>query len=37
MIVKEPRCPTEGEYSLDETGEVVVYRSGQWQKPKVIR
>lgn len=29
-VVKEPQIPTEGEYSLDQFGELVVYRDSQW-------
>jgi len=30
IIVREPRFPIEGEYTLDHTGELVVYKNGEW-------
>lgn len=30
IIVREPRFPIEGEYTLDHTGELVVYKDGEW-------
>jgi len=34
MRVKEPQHPTEGEYSLDQVGELVVFKNGKWQYPE---
>ena len=34
MIVREPQNPIEGEYSLDQFGEVVVFKNGKWQYPE---
>jgi|TARA_R110001606_G_scaffold376007_4_gene534491 hypothetical protein len=31
--VKEPQNPVEGEHSLDQYGEVVVFRNGEWLRP----
>jgi len=30
--VKEPQNPEEGEYSLDQYGDLVVYKDGKWRK-----
>jgi len=30
--VKEPQHPEEGECSLDQYGELVVFRNGEWQR-----
>ena len=30
--VKEPQNPVEGEYSLDQYGELVVFRNGEWHR-----
>jgi len=34
MRVKEPQHPVEGEYSLDQHGELVVFKNGKWQYPE---
>ena len=31
--VREPQNPIEGEYTLDQYGEVVVFKNGTWQRP----
>ena len=31
--VREPQNPSEGEYTLCNKGEVVVYRKGKWVRP----
>ena len=31
--VKEPQNPTEGEYTLDQYGELVVFKNGVWVRP----
>tara|TARA_B100001105_G_C22286226_1_gene397551 strand:+ start:54 stop:236 length:183 start_codon:yes stop_codon:yes gene_type:complete len=30
IIVREPRFPIEGEYTLDHSGKLVVYKDGEW-------
>ena len=36
MRVKEPQHPVEGEYSLDQFGELVVFKNGKWQYPEQV-
>jgi len=31
-IVREPRFPVEGEYTLDAFGELVVFKNGAWEE-----
>jgi hypothetical protein len=31
--VKEPQNPVEGEFSLDQYGEVVQFNNGEWTRP----
>jgi len=31
IIVREPRFPIEGEYTLDAEANLVVYKDGKWQ------
>jgi len=33
MIIKEPRHPEEGEYSISTLGVLVVFRDGRWVVP----
>lgn len=32
IVVREPQNPVEGEYSLDQHGELVVFKNGEWRR-----
>ena len=33
LVVKEPQNPEEGEFSLDQYGDIVIFKDGVWRYP----